>query len=514
MKKLVACYKAFRGGEWFEASLESIRPHTDGAVVVIGESSWIGQPDPLCQENCSQPLAAFQARHPDYPIHVRTSPPRCHSAYQYKIGLEAIAETFGPETAVLIIDTDEIWPAESLQALRDAIEQHPEIECFQGRLYSYVKSPLYQVWPPEPATPCVALQTAVLKTFLGGWHLAHNRFASAPLTNTIVPGAWFHHFTYVRETEEDLRLKFATTSSQERYPSNPDWWEKVWPNLPEGTDIHMTPHCEHCWPAIRVITPGQLPPQVAAVAVFRDAIQAEERAWKQLLQTVPPDQALVPVPTDPDAAKYSETLACLTKISNFTEWANVHLKTTYLEALWLAFWAGRVPLDGRILEIGCGHGGSTAILARSSHQTVLIDTVDPFVPYSEEGTSGIVHGIEEGDEAVFWESAQQLGYLDRLRHYWLSSRTVAPQLQRKYDLIFVDGNHSTEIVSNDLRIAWQRLKPGGLLVGHDYTTRFPGVLRAVRTRDWLAQTKPFPNDLVEVATPVGTSLFYAPEPEI
>ena len=66
-----------------------------------------------------------------------------------------------------------------------------------------------------------------------------------------------------------------------------------------------------------------------------------------------------------------------------------------------------------------------------------------------------------------------------------------------YDLVFVDGNHTYQNVRDDLRLMWPRVKPGGMLVGHDYTTRFPGVIQAVDESP------------VDFRVAAGTSMFYA-----
>jgi hypothetical protein len=45
--------------------------------------------------------------------------------------------------------------------------------------------------------------------------------------------------------------------------------------------------------------------------------------------------------------------------------------------------------------------------------------------------------------------------------------------------VFIDGGHHYEAVKKDLAW-WSKLKPGGVLAGHDYIAKaFPGVLRAV-----------------------------------
>lgn len=47
------------------------------------------------------------------------------------------------------------------------------------------------------------------------------------------------------------------------------------------------------------------------------------------------------------------------------------------------------------------------------------------------------------------------------------------------DFVFIDGDHSYQSVCDDI-FAWQsRVKPGGVLAGHDYTDNWPGVQAAV-----------------------------------
>ncbi len=48
------------------------------------------------------------------------------------------------------------------------------------------------------------------------------------------------------------------------------------------------------------------------------------------------------------------------------------------------------------------------------------------------------------------------------------------------DLMFVDGSHSYEYVLSDTEAAYQMVKPGGLILWHDYDSRWwPGVTRAL-----------------------------------
>lgn len=50
----------------------------------------------------------------------------------------------------------------------------------------------------------------------------------------------------------------------------------------------------------------------------------------------------------------------------------------------------------------------------------------------------------------------------------------------KVDVMFVDGAHSYEYVLSDTEAAYRMVKPGGLVLWHDYDSRwFPGVTRAL-----------------------------------
>lgn len=47
------------------------------------------------------------------------------------------------------------------------------------------------------------------------------------------------------------------------------------------------------------------------------------------------------------------------------------------------------------------------------------------------------------------------------------------------DMIYIDASHEYEEVVADIRGWWRQLRSGGIMVGDDYTTVWPGVIRAV-----------------------------------
>jgi hypothetical protein len=47
------------------------------------------------------------------------------------------------------------------------------------------------------------------------------------------------------------------------------------------------------------------------------------------------------------------------------------------------------------------------------------------------------------------------------------------------DVIYIDGNHSYEFIKEDIKTWWEKIPEGGVLAGHDYSSAWPDVKRAV-----------------------------------
>ena len=459
MKKFVATYKIHRGAEWFDTSIRSIADYVDGVVVAMSEKSW---DDNGLPNNCIDVAEAWKATRPDWleVLWVESS----QSSDQAEAAIDRVREQYGQDTAILVIDTDEIWQAESLFNLRREIENHPEAHYFTSNMYSYLKDPRYQVYPVEINHPVVALQNATPQR-------ASNRFQVKHMGRTLYcPNVWLNHFTYVRADEAEVARKFSAISTQETIPSNPQWLKTVWPHLPDGTDLHMTPRFERCWKSIKI-----LPAPLVVVPSFCDAIMlSEDSKWLNRMANTSPDKTIVPVPTASDAEKYPEFARLASDVSLLRQ----RLKMTYLEALVLSEFAKLVPDGGRIIEIGSGSGGSMAVMALSAPSAKLW-TIDPFTPYDETNIT-TVRGAIEGNEAEFWQTAKHYGYENMVLHIPTNSDVAVAQFDNGCaDLVLVDGNHTYEIVKKDIELYWPKVVKQGYLLVHDTATRFPGVMRAV-----------------------------------
>lgn len=155
------------------------------------------------------------------------------------------------------------------------------------------------------------------------------------------------------------------------------------------------------------------------------------------------------------------------------------------------------PLRG--VEIGVGWGLSAMTLLQRLPRIVehmMVDewwTFPPTSPYFLSGDIGAttsVEGAEKMREEAEWHTrfASHRRRIVRMRSAEAALRVVDGTL----DYAFVDGDHSEEGVHYDL-IAWTpKLRPGGLLFGHDYH-RFgvrAAVDRLAADRGWRIETHP------------------------
>lgn len=129
-------------------------------------------------------------------------------------------------------------------------------------------------------------------------------------------------------------------------------------------------------------------------------------------------------------------------------------------------------------EIGTDHGQYAQQLCKGIPGLKLY-CIDPWTPYTE--------GDEVHDEANVEEIYQQAK--SRLAPYNCqiirdtSMNAVKNCADNSFDFVFVDGNHEYKYVKEDITEWYKKVKPGGIIAGHDYKedpTRSYGVIQAVK----------------------------------
>lgn len=129
------------------------------------------------------------------------------------------------------------------------------------------------------------------------------------------------------------------------------------------------------------------------------------------------------------------------------------------------------------VEVGTDHGKYAQQLCEGIPGLSLY-CVDPWVPYKEGDE---VHDQEEMDN-IYNEAQQRLEPYDVLFHKRTSMDAVKLFDDNFQDFVFIDGNHSYENVLEDITEWTKKVKPGGIVAGHDYkvdTVNDYGVIEAV-----------------------------------
>ena len=135
-------------------------------------------------------------------------------------------------------------------------------------------------------------------------------------------------------------------------------------------------------------------------------------------------------------------------------------------------------LHGDLLEIGCYHGRSAAVLAlhlQAGERLFLADAFD--LPLSDP------YGDTATPEKVWRNLATAVPALSRERVFiqraYSSELTLPSELKVRF--AHVDGGHDAPTVHTDLTLCTERLVPGGVMVIDDYAhPHYPGVTEAVR----------------------------------
>ena len=145
-----------------------------------------------------------------------------------------------------------------------------------------------------------------------------------------------------------------------------------------------------------------------------------------------------------------------------------------------------------IFEIGTFDGRTTLNMASHAPPGASVFTLD--LPPSEVDDTAL--GIEFGDRLYIEKAASGSRFsrsdmASRIEQLYGDSATFDfGRFEQKIDFLFVDGAHSYEYVLKDSETAMRLVRPGGVILWHDYLpagpTAWPGVTKALeelQTRD-------------------------------
>ena len=139
--------------------------------------------------------------------------------------------------------------------------------------------------------------------------------------------------------------------------------------------------------------------------------------------------------------------------------------TTDAEAAELA----RLAAGKIVLEVGTYKGFGAVLMAQAGATVWAVDW------HRGDADLGATDTL-----CAWWTNVRRAGVADQVVGLvGRSDRVLTALRHRWWDMAFIDGDHSYEAVTQDIRLTLPLVRAGGLLVFHDYCPTWPGVVRAV-----------------------------------
>jgi len=139
----------------------------------------------------------------------------------------------------------------------------------------------------------------------------------------------------------------------------------------------------------------------------------------------------------------------------------------------------KLPDPAHIVEVGCWKGRSVAHLAVAAHNTgkkIRVDAVDTWLGSDEHKDDECLSN--DGLYRTFLENIATIRHLIQIVRL-PSTVAAATYPDQSLDFVFLDAAHDYESVKADIAAWLPKVKPSGILAGHDYMCGWPGVDRAV-----------------------------------
>jgi hypothetical protein len=161
----------------------------------------------------------------------------------------------------------------------------------------------------------------------------------------------------------------------------------------------------------------------------------------------------------------------------------------------IEFLARKVPPGGTIVEVGSLYGLSSFTWATSVDPSVTVHCIDPWVrePWVVALVESKIRGCPQFGYEAFSSYTKRCPNI--VAHKAYSPRDFQ-DWSKPVDLFFDDALHHNPFIRESLRFWVQKMRPGGIMCGHDYCAEWPDVVAEVdqlakelgvrvQTRQWL-----------------------------
>lgn len=118
----------------------------------------------------------------------------------------------------------------------------------------------------------------------------------------------------------------------------------------------------------------------------------------------------------------------------------------------------------------------------AGHAAALLSTTNLKKLYCVDAYKGEHIGLSQGyADVLYYLTKKRLAFWDTRSKLIRDVSQMAALSFKKHELdfVFIDAGHTYEDVKSDLESWFEKVRPGGIVAGDDYTPMFPGVMKAV-----------------------------------
>lgn len=120
------------------------------------------------------------------------------------------------------------------------------------------------------------------------------------------------------------------------------------------------------------------------------------------------------------------------------------------------------PHPLRIAEIGVLWGTNSLRMFRNLNVETMY-LIDPFMKYADYNWEEVVFL-----PSSFGPALSIIGeYADSVVPLQMTSEEATPFIPNDLDMVYIDGNHAYEYVKKDIELYAPKVRPGGIIGGHD-----------------------------------------------
>lgn len=126
-------------------------------------------------------------------------------------------------------------------------------------------------------------------------------------------------------------------------------------------------------------------------------------------------------------------------------------------------------LQGWGAEIGVFRGQFSEHLLANWHGELLI-SIDPWIEQDPGAYVDKTNASQPEQEARYWEACERLARFGSRSQIWrMTSAEAASRVDNELlDFVYIDARHDEASVTEDLETWWDKVRPGGIISGHDY----------------------------------------------